>query len=369
MNESKYNSEDFFQKLLADHPDLLAGSVSQYDEQRRWLLIARETPIPDKAESTGRWSLDHFFIDQDAIPTFVEVKRSTDTRIRREVIGQMFDYAANAVSYWTTDSLEQYFKKTCLDIGVEPDQVLIEYFGDDRETESIWGDIHTNLRANRLRLVFVADELPPELIRIIEFMNETMPNIDVLGIVVKQYIGVSGKAYVPQVVGYTAIAAAQKTDSSKGPGIVWDANRFRMKLSQSDIQGLPDLFDRLLEWATKISKYPIWWGKGKKNGCFALAFMIESEKLWPVYFYTGENGNGYVQLSFANLSKHELFEPDAARINLLHKFNEISGISIPEDRINAWPSFPMSVLLDSSNFDAFLSIIKNIEKFGIKGNE
>ncbi len=31
------------------------------------------------------------------IPTLVEVKRSTDSRIRREVVGQMLDYAANAV--------------------------------------------------------------------------------------------------------------------------------------------------------------------------------------------------------------------------------------------------------------------------------
>jgi hypothetical protein len=33
--------------------------------------------------------------DQNAVPTLVEVKRSSDTRIRREVVGQMLDYAAN----------------------------------------------------------------------------------------------------------------------------------------------------------------------------------------------------------------------------------------------------------------------------------
>jgi hypothetical protein len=38
-------------------------------------------------------------LDQDAIPAIVEVKRSTDTRIRREVVGQMLDYAANSVVY------------------------------------------------------------------------------------------------------------------------------------------------------------------------------------------------------------------------------------------------------------------------------
>jgi hypothetical protein len=31
------------------------------------------------------------------VPTLLEVKRSSDTRIRREVVGQMLDYAANGV--------------------------------------------------------------------------------------------------------------------------------------------------------------------------------------------------------------------------------------------------------------------------------
>jgi hypothetical protein len=29
------------------------------------------------SERAGRWSLDHLFLDQDAIPTLVEVKRGT----------------------------------------------------------------------------------------------------------------------------------------------------------------------------------------------------------------------------------------------------------------------------------------------------
>src|SRR5262249_3604083 len=31
------------------------------------------------------WSVDHLFLDQDAVRTLVEVKRGSDTRIRREV--------------------------------------------------------------------------------------------------------------------------------------------------------------------------------------------------------------------------------------------------------------------------------------------
>jgi len=83
--------------LLARFPALLAGDQMNSASPRRFLLIDREQPIASEPGGPERWSLDHLFLDQDGMPTLVEVKRSTDTRIRREVVGQMFDYAANAI--------------------------------------------------------------------------------------------------------------------------------------------------------------------------------------------------------------------------------------------------------------------------------
>ncbi len=54
--------------------------------------------------------MDHLFVDQAGVPTIVEVKRSSDARIRREVVGQMLDYAANAVVYWNLDHLRAMFE-------------------------------------------------------------------------------------------------------------------------------------------------------------------------------------------------------------------------------------------------------------------
>jgi hypothetical protein len=55
--------------------------------------------LPYKAVAVGgggpRWSLGRRFTDQDAILTLVEVKRSTNIRIYRVVVGQMLDCAAN----------------------------------------------------------------------------------------------------------------------------------------------------------------------------------------------------------------------------------------------------------------------------------
>lgn len=91
MREQAYDSEDVLQELLATYPNLLSGDQINPSSPRKWLLVTREMGVPDEEDAADRWSLDHLFLDQDAIPTLIEVKRNSDTRIRREVVGQMLD--------------------------------------------------------------------------------------------------------------------------------------------------------------------------------------------------------------------------------------------------------------------------------------
>jgi hypothetical protein len=78
MTEAPYDTEDVLQELLAKFPDLLAGDQFAGADARRWILIERESAVPDAEEGMGRWSVDHVFLDQDGVPTLVEVKRSSD---------------------------------------------------------------------------------------------------------------------------------------------------------------------------------------------------------------------------------------------------------------------------------------------------
>ena len=182
MEEATYDSESLLQKLLADHPDLLAGDQINVEEPRRWLLVTREMAVPGEQDGAGRWSLDHLFLDQDAIPTLVEVKRSTDTRIRREVIGQMLDYAANAVAYLPVEEIKAKFESRCKDDGVVPEAELAEFLGEGQDASTFWQSVKTNLQAGRVRLLFIADEIPPELRRVVEFLNSQMDPAEVLAI-------------------------------------------------------------------------------------------------------------------------------------------------------------------------------------------
>jgi hypothetical protein len=90
------NEDKELQRLLENNLDLLPGEQINPEEKLRWLLIKREMPVTNPASGEIWWSIDFFLVDQFGIPTLVECKRRNDTRSRREVVGQMLEYAANA---------------------------------------------------------------------------------------------------------------------------------------------------------------------------------------------------------------------------------------------------------------------------------
>src|SRR5437899_1004241 len=82
MKETPYDSEALLQRLLADYSNLLAGDQIDPDHPRRWLLVSREMRVTGDDGADRGW-LDHLFLDQDAVPTLLEVKRSENSQIRR----------------------------------------------------------------------------------------------------------------------------------------------------------------------------------------------------------------------------------------------------------------------------------------------
>lgn len=216
MTKRRYDAEDVLQSLIATYPDLLAGE-NDPSERTRLVLIEREVSIADSPDAAGRWSLDHLFVDQDGVPTLVEVKRSSDTRIRREVVGQMLDYAANGPRYWPPGSVRAHFEARCSRGGDEPAEVLQRSFGGELAVEAWWTTVDTNLREGTLRLLFVADEISQELKAIIEFLNEQMVRTTVLGVELPQFADETGsqRMFVPGVIGLSERAESVKVRKSR----------------------------------------------------------------------------------------------------------------------------------------------------------
>ncbi|MEL7656978.1 MAG: hypothetical protein AAGU75_13850 [Bacillota bacterium] len=214
MRQQPFQSEEFLQHLVAEHPELLVGDQFGNSSPRRFLLISREMGLASEENGGDRWAIDHLFVDQDAVLTVVEVKRSSDTRIRREVVGQMLDYASNAVAYLPIEKMRNRFELT----HYEPEERFAEFIGDDAiDYDTFWENVKTNIQANKIRLLFIADEIPQELRRIIEFLNGNMSSVEVLGIEIKQYVNrdTGLKTLVPRVVGHTVEAQRVKRSYSR----------------------------------------------------------------------------------------------------------------------------------------------------------
>jgi hypothetical protein len=205
MAERPYESEEILQRLLEGTPDLLPGEQMNPDAPRNWLLVKRELGVPDGEDKSDRWSVDHLFLDQDGTPTFIECKRASNSRARREVVAQMLDYAANGLVYWSMDALRQAAAETApiakKSLNGEVERLIGSARPDD--IESYWKKVEQNLREGKARLIFVADKIPSELKRLVEFLNEKMSDLEVLAIEVAQYTGEGLRALVPRIIGLT----------------------------------------------------------------------------------------------------------------------------------------------------------------------
>lgn len=345
MSEEPYEKEDHLQSFLEDYPTLLAGDQVDSDKPRRWLLISREMPVPDKQDAAGRWALDHLFLDQDGIPTLVEVKRSTDTRIRREVVGQMLDYAANAALYWPVSEIRRQLEHRCEKDETDPTIEIQEFLGSGIDPEKFWTGVKTNLDARRLRLLFVADQIPPELQHVIEFLNDQMTSTEVLGLELKQYCGENRRTLVPRIIGRTS--EAQQAKSQRPTPRQWDESSFMSDLQERSSPDIKEVATRILEWV-RSKNLDVKWGRGGTYGTFypILSHADHKSLLFGVY------SSGHILISFHDFPL--LSEND--RQDLRHKLNAIPDVTIEPKTIRSWTYLPISALRPETNFEQFSSV-------------
>jgi hypothetical protein len=346
MREQPYDSEDVLQELLAKYPNILAGEQIDSSVPRRWLLITREASVPSE-DMEGRWSVDHLFLDQDAIPTLVEVKRSKDTRIRREVVGQMLDYASNAVVYWPIESIIALFEMRCEREELNSDDLLIQLLGTDSDAEGFWQKAKTNLQAGKIRMVFVADEIPAELRRVVEFLDEQMDPAQVLAIEVKQYAGEGLKTLVPRVVG--KVKETEKPPEKRQ----WDEKSFFAEIASRCGADTARIAKDLFDWV-KEKQLDIWWGRGRYDGSF-----------YPILRHNGYDytlfaawTHGALAFQFGNIQTRPVFNDENKRLELLNKLNEIPGFNLPKDSISRYPSVQLSLLGDKDVMAQFITVIE-----------
>lgn len=174
LEHRPFDTEDELQSLIFDHPETLPGNC---------VLLTREKGVPESSGSGANWWVDLLFIDDDGIPTLIEVKKASNSETRRSVVGQMLDYASGN---WELGDIRSTFERE------SPDAVLPDGF---------WDSVGRNIALQRFKLLFVSDEIPVRLERIVLLLDDQMRDIAVGAIEIKRYVRGTFETFVTRAIG------------------------------------------------------------------------------------------------------------------------------------------------------------------------
>jgi hypothetical protein len=348
-------SERTLQSLLAQYPSLLAGDQIDTTRPRRWMLVAREVPLPVRGDGVGRWSVDHLFLDQEGIPTLVEVKRGADARLRREVVGQLLDYAAHAVHAWTAPDLSRLLEERCSREGLDGEQVLAELLEGAWGPAEFWEQVRENLDLGRIRLVFVADEVPPELAKVVTFLNAQMDPAQVVAVQVRQYAGHGLKVVVPQVLGHPPPPPPRKASTlrAKRPKRTPTPAAFFATLENRRGVWEAAVAHRLTTWATQAGLRLIWTKDAIEN---LVHFVVTHEEHDYQLFSLSTDGS--LEVNFRWYAGRPPFDRHEARLEFRRQLNLIPEVRLPLETISDTGAFSLTSLLSESALRTFCNAVE-----------
>lgn len=163
-----FSEEADLQLLVKRAPDLLPGGDAA-------MAVVTEMTVPQVG------SADIVAVDMAGAVTIVECKLKANSEIRRQVVGQIFAYAAglSGMAYETFDAL--FSGKSGTPLAEQVRAVTTE--GDGWNEEAFRSQVADNLRHGRFRLVIAVDEITDELKLVVRYLNaHTVPEIQVLAL-------------------------------------------------------------------------------------------------------------------------------------------------------------------------------------------
>lgn len=199
----KLFDEGWLQALIEDHPDILP--------------IAEIEPAFAPAVSVGRevtaesGSIDSLLLSPQGYLTIVETKLWRNPEARREVVGQLIDYAKD-VRRWTFAELEKRVKTYNIqrrqsDSGILGSIKRLQDI-DESEEQILIDTISRNLRAGRFLLLVVGEGIRESVEEMADFLQQTPQMLFTLALVELQVYELGTNAgkpllVIPQVVART----------------------------------------------------------------------------------------------------------------------------------------------------------------------
>ncbi|MGB9693379.1 MAG: hypothetical protein ACPLYF_00885, partial [Fervidobacterium sp.] len=275
-NERRLEKEEVFHKHLERFPEIIAEALDP-DSPRKFIVLKKEAGV------TGG-SIDLLLLDQNYVLMVVEVKRAESIDLRRKIIGQGIEYAANLVIEWTTGEIVSKARNYWAEKGKD----LLEVINTTFEPEEPIKDDNLLIqkvqeKIENLHIIFAADgPFPNELKAAIEFLNKNLKSIRVYGLEVRYFGEEKGAQIItPLLIGRTAEAEAGKPTIGKK----WTEEMFLSELKKQCEDDSDKI--RVVKELLKFSK-----DEGSKN-----PFEKSPSVLGNFNFYIREENKDYALFS------------------------------------------------------------------------
>ncbi len=261
------------------------------------------------------------------------------------------DYAANAVVYWPVEQIQAKLSQRCEKEQTSAKALLLELLESEEEIPDFWQRVKTNLLAGRIRMVFVADEIPVELRRVIEFLNDQMNPAEVLAVEIKQFVGEGMRSLVPRLLGQT-VATQQKKSGEKPKQQKIDKATFLQDMLSIRGEAGVEIAKKIIVCAEGLDLQPNY-NKWSQSSSFIPIVNVKGSPRYPVSVST--NGSVWIQMRW--LKDHAPFNDEGKREELRQKLNQLLGFEFPSERMTGLPSVPLELLSDEKCCGQLLDIL------------
>lgn len=190
--------EDFIQRLVHDHPSILP--IAEIDPIFKGAVaVCRELETP-------AGPIDNFLVTPSGLPVLVECKLWRNAEARREVVGQILDYAKELARFTVSDLQREVGKR----LGSGPSALLdIVRAADPTVDEVEFNDnLTANLRRGRFLLLLVGDGIRERVESIAEYLQAHAGLHFSLGLVelpIYELPNGGGRIVAPRVLAHTHV--------------------------------------------------------------------------------------------------------------------------------------------------------------------
>lgn len=207
----------------------------------------------------GNGYADILAVEASGRPVIVEVKLASNAEARRDIVAQVLAYAAFRQGS-DVKTLEDSLSGQLRAAGYGSILEAVEAQEGSEDTKAFTTSLQEHLDKGEFRLVLLLDETPPELKRLVAYLDAIITPVLTIDLITVSVYEVNGaKVVLPQRispdVGETIETGTQRQAAYRKPVVSDGADAFEASIADATEKDRK-VFDLLIEWAKKLGGLP-----------------------------------------------------------------------------------------------------------------